>query len=491
MRRFRRGFLVRILLTITSLSLVCCLVAIFETVHEISSDHLLRAQGVNNHFSGFPSALASYNVENTGDEILPNLLSESLYREQGRGLKSFPKLKQWEEYQNSPLYNTTLSTGFLGCSEIKAIKVVGNIGRGYTKTVQKGLYRDVEVAIKSVRLDNEDIKRCVLHSTGNRTVDECFIFAKYKLAKEIIMLQQLRHANIVKLLGFCWQNELNTADLMTRGLTMVTEIGSMLDVITLVQLPWQERFRICLGLARLLRFLAHSPIGSLLIRDFKLSQFILVSGEIKLTDFDDVDNEEPECLTNKDCIVRGTKGNKTLQCDRGRCRGAIAAKNLDYASRGVISHILIPGAPKKLQSYLEEIKYNLQTLTWSSDELVRHLERVLDILRLGKHLESYTSATNFYKELPNSDFPKLHDYGCLNSRLFGACQLAVYDITEAKYKCDTDDQCKAFVTTAKTLWTGYFIVYLKNDTTRVQPNKDTTVYIKQSIHAKSNVSALP
>ena len=202
MRRSRRGFLVRILLTITSLSLFCCLVAILETVHEINSDHLLRAPEVNNHFSGFPSALASYNVENTGDEILPNLLSESLYREQGRGLKSFPK--EWEEYQNSPLYNTTLgklpslSTRFLGCSEIKAIKVVGNIGRGYTKTVQKGLYRGVKVAIKSVRLDNEDIKRCVLHSTGNRTVDECFIFAKYKLAKEIIMLQQLRHANIVK-----------------------------------------------------------------------------------------------------------------------------------------------------------------------------------------------------------------------------------------------------------------------------------------------------
>ena len=31
---------------------------------------------------------------------------------------------------------------------------------------------------------------------------------------------------------------------MTRGLTMVTEIGSTLDVITLVQLPWQERFRV-------------------------------------------------------------------------------------------------------------------------------------------------------------------------------------------------------------------------------------------------------
>ena len=84
--------------------------------------------------------------------------------------------------------------------------------------------------------------------------------------------------------------------------------------------------------------------------------------------------------------MRGAKGNKKLQCDRGRCLGVIAAKNLDYASRGVISHILIPGAPEKLQSYLNEIKYNLQTLTWSSDEFVWHLERVLGLLRLGKHL---------------------------------------------------------------------------------------------------------
>ena len=68
--------------------------------------------------------------------------------------------------------------------------------------------------------------------------------------------------------------------------------------------------------------------------------------------------------------------------------------------------------------------------------------------------EPYTSPTNFYKELPNSDFPSLHDYGCSNSRLFDACQLAVYDVTEAKYKCDWDDRCKAFVTTARTLWTG-------------------------------------
>lgn len=202
MKRSRRGFLLRAVLTLSSLSLFCCVVVIFETVHQINSDHVLGLSEVNSRLNGFPS-LASYNAENSN----LNLPSESLYWDQGRALKSFPKVEHWEDYQNSPSYNATegrppfKSTRLLGCSDIKAIKVVRNIGRGYTKTVQKGLYKEVEVAVKSVRLDNEDIKRCVSNPTANRSVEECFIFAKYKLAKEIIMLQQLQHANIVKVSG--------------------------------------------------------------------------------------------------------------------------------------------------------------------------------------------------------------------------------------------------------------------------------------------------
>ena len=198
-RRFRRGFVLRAVLVLSSLSLFCCLVVIFETV-QINSDQLLRASEVNTGFNGFPS-LTSHNDK---DRNLNLPGSYSFYWDQGRGLKSFPMLKHWEDFQNSPSYNTTQEkppltlNGFLGCKDIKAIKIVQNIGRGYTKTVQKGLYRDTEVAVKSVRLDNEDIKRCVLNSAVNRSVEECFIFAKYKLAKEIIMLQQLQHANIVR-----------------------------------------------------------------------------------------------------------------------------------------------------------------------------------------------------------------------------------------------------------------------------------------------------
>ena len=66
------------------------------------------------------------------------------------------------------------------------------------------------------------------------------------------------------------------------------------------------------------------------------------------------------------------------------------------------------------------------------------------------------SKLNFYKKVDEADFFNLHDYHCPETRLFGACELAVYDVTEAKYKCDLDKSCKAFVTTGNVLWSGKF-----------------------------------
>ena len=112
---------------------------------------------------------------------------------------------------------------------------------------------------------------------------------------------------------------------------------------------------------------------------------MLVSGEIKLTDFDDVDNEEPECLTNSDCFVKGSKGNKTLPCYQGRCKGVLDAKNVENVGRYFINHILIPGGPENLIVHLNEIKSNLQRLKWDSGILALHMERVHSLLRSGKH----------------------------------------------------------------------------------------------------------
>lgn len=43
-----------------------------------------------------------------------------------------------------------------------------------------------------------------------------------------------------------------------------------------------------LGVAKILHLLAHSPIGSLAMNDFRRQQFVIVDGVLKLSDVDDI-----------------------------------------------------------------------------------------------------------------------------------------------------------------------------------------------------------
>ena len=90
------------------------------------------------------------------------------------------------------------STRFLSCKEVREIEIIGEVGYGYTKFVQRGFYKGEKFAVKSVRRATKDVERCVADSQSPRSVNECMKLSKYKLAKEIILLQQLRHSNIVQ-----------------------------------------------------------------------------------------------------------------------------------------------------------------------------------------------------------------------------------------------------------------------------------------------------
>lgn len=48
-------------------------------------------------------------------------------------------------------------------------------------------------------------------------------------------------------------------------------------------------------MADLLRYLENSPLGSLVVPDFKEGHLVMVSDSLKLIDLDDVNNLEPEC----------------------------------------------------------------------------------------------------------------------------------------------------------------------------------------------------
>lgn len=200
MKRLRRRFLSQTVLTFFLLIVLCSLLVLLKTEREINSDHQLRASEVNNYFIDFPSPASHSSKDSEDAVVLKNLQLVTNYQDKGKGLKSLTYLKQSKDNHNVQRYNNTTTDrkSFLDCSDVKSIQVVENIGRGYTKTVQKGILRGVEVALKSVHIENEDIKSCVSNPSAPRSIEECFIFAKYKLAKEIIMLQQLRHANIVK-----------------------------------------------------------------------------------------------------------------------------------------------------------------------------------------------------------------------------------------------------------------------------------------------------
>lgn len=142
-----------------------------------------------------------------------------------------------------------------------------------------------------------------------------------------------------------------------------------------------------MGLARLIFYLEHSPAGSLIVRDFRHNQFVLVSGEIKLTDLDDLDNEERACVSSEQCIVGTRTVNWTaLPCVSGKCLGFNAAFNMFNIRRYFLDHILVPEAPGKVRTDLQDILIQAHNPQWNTRLLVKHLEDVVRRLRTGNHV---------------------------------------------------------------------------------------------------------
>ncbi|XP_031557895.1 extracellular tyrosine-protein kinase PKDCC-like [Actinia tenebrosa] len=472
-RRIHRSFL-RLLVSFGSITLFCSLFVFYGNYHVIKGLHETR-----DSYIGLPRRIPSREKHSLSNPLSQRAIIFSS-KDKRRALQGFFELKNGSpELKITDLTTAVQANVYIGCEDIRETKILGEVGHGYTKSVQKGFIKEAEVAVKSVLESSKDVQRC-LNSEVNYTKAECYNLIKYKLAKEILLLQQLKHINIISLLGFCWQNEVNSNNIKERGLTMITELGQPIDVLSLLQLPWQERLRICLGLARLILYLEHSPVGSLIIRDFKHNQFVLVSGEIKLTDLDDLDNEERPCVSSEQCIVGTQTVNWTaLPCVSGKCLGFNPAFNMFNIRRYFLDHILVPEAPGKVRIDLQDILIQAQNSRWSSRLLVKRLEDVVRTLRTGNHMTFDPAVhTHDYNIIPEADFPALHDYACGETRSMTSCELAVYSLEEAKYECNQDPRCKAFVVTRFKTWVGFTIIYLKNDSTGVRYSKDTSVFLK-------------
>uniref|UniRef100_A0A3B1KAW1 Extracellular tyrosine-protein kinase PKDCC n=1 Tax=Astyanax mexicanus TaxID=7994 RepID=A0A3B1KAW1_ASTMX len=364
------------------------------------------------------------------------------------------------------------SAGQLGCSSVEAARDVRFVGSGYTKAVYRAaLNGSFAVALKSVDFGGHDMEECV-RRYGSAA--DCYRLASVKLVKEMALMERLRHPNILKLYGYCYQDSNDIKDTVTA----ITELGSPLEMIQLLQTPWEERFRICLSLVRLLHYLAHSPLGSLTLLDFRPRQFVLVDGELKVTDLDDASVEETPCSTSADCLLEFPARNFTLQCSSGRCQGINEKRNLYNAYRFFFTYLLPHSAPQALRPLLEKIVNSTGELLWGTEETLAHLEKALDIYRNGQYLinETQTHKTEYKRVLDASIAGD--NYRCWPSYQHDGCMLAVYDVREAMGVCESHAQCRAFVLTNQSTWTGHQLVLFKTGSVGLSSAKGKLTYVR-------------
>uniref|UniRef100_A0ACB8GAZ4 Uncharacterized protein n=1 Tax=Sphaerodactylus townsendi TaxID=933632 RepID=A0ACB8GAZ4_9SAUR len=126
-------------------------------------------------------------------DLAPGRLASSASSERSPANPPAPRATPGEP---SAQLELSLSPLRLGCRDIGNVTGVHYLGSGYTKAVYKAvLNRSLAVALKSVDFGGHDIDHC-LKLFG--ALEDCYRLASYKLIKEMILLQRLRHPNVLQ-----------------------------------------------------------------------------------------------------------------------------------------------------------------------------------------------------------------------------------------------------------------------------------------------------
>ncbi|KAM1224108.1 serine/threonine-protein kinase RIPK-like [Malus sylvestris] len=195
---------------------------------------------------------------------------------------------------------------------------------------------------------------------------------------EIIYLGQLRHPNLVKLIGYCCEDEqrLLVYEYMAGG-----SLENQLFRSYSTPLSWSKRMKIAIGAAKGLAFLHEADHKPVIIRDFKTSNILLESDHTaKLSDFglakDGPEGEDTHVTTRR----IGTQGYADPEYIMTGC---LTTKS-DVYSFGVVLLELLTGKrcidnsrPKREQNLVEWAKPRLKD--------PRKLDQIIDQMMEGQY----------------------------------------------------------------------------------------------------------
>ncbi|XP_034015425.1 extracellular tyrosine-protein kinase PKDCC [Thalassophryne amazonica] len=361
----------------------------------------------------------------------------------------------------------------MGCESLVDMRAVEVLGSGYTKLVLKVNLAGGEcVALKLVNEAGIDMGKCL---EDFKDPQGCQELVSYKLKKEIVLLQKLRHPNVIKLRGHC-------AAAQGGRVTVILEQGNPLQMIQLLQSPWEERFRVCLDLVRLLHFLSQSPLGSVTLLDFQPRQFVTVSGALKLTDLDDASAEEPTCQMDTDCTLRFPHRNFSVSCSaRGVCQNLNEKRNIYNAYRYFFTYLLPHQAPPGLKHLVDHIMNTTGELKADINQTLASFEHILHLYKSGLHLDNLLpSVFKDYTVMQGMRTSGNVEYRCWPSYSQQGCVLSVYGIQEAAYICNSHSQCTSFSLSGQTTWSGRVLASFRSGFSRLVPDQMSEVYVRKA-----------
>lgn len=385
----------------------------------------------------------------------------------------------------------------LGCDSLSSLANIQFVATGWTKSAYRAVLKNGQsVAVKTVNAQGHDVAECLKQfktEETDRALPECYMLASAKILREIYLLSKLDHQNVIKMVGYCVPHKKFSEKQNT--VAIITELGEPFDVIRLLQMSWEDRLRLTLDLARLVQYFSSYVEGPLRISDFRRQQFVFVDGHLRLSDVDDVTLGDISCQSDKDCVLDLLVSNRSansdakvvsVPCDSGICRGLSEKSNTVQAGRHFVNFILAHGVPAGLEADAQEIARAFTTASWNSSYILKRTEDVVRLYSLGLYRLKDSNATTLnlsetsnYKRLVNRDLPGVFDYRCRQS-LSGqqGCSHSVSDAEEAATICSSSPQCKAFVFTNDTTWTGRRIAHFKSNFSNSTIKDGSVLYLK-------------